>query len=472
MNGRNIAAVLLAVILVLSSEWCGGALLRTVSSWGAGWGFSSPLFPRAADGCAQAQPPGRLYFPMVLGRYPPPAIPNDSYYSSQWGLSKIYAPLAWNYSKGAGLIIGIVDSGVDLNHPDLYGKLLPGYNYVNNSDIPQDDHGHGTHVAGIAAALTNNAVGTAGIGWEAKIIPVKVMTSSGTGYVSWIASGIAGAAAQGAKIINISLGGENYSDTLLRAVNYAASLGALVVAAAGNCGDPATYRLNGCSSFNPVIYPAAFPNVLAVGATDAGDQRAAFSSYGYFVDVAAPGVNVLSTLWDDTYYRASGTSMAAPLVSGMASLVWARNPGLVHSQVADVIMGSADDLGPAGWDGFFGYGRINAVRAVTGAVGASGFQGRQKNLPDRLAGSGVGSYEPGAVLVGFKPSVSTAEKKGVLNLLKTETGEPLNLPEILKIGVEPGNEMATIKALQGHPAVAFVEPNYLYSLWGNNPYLH
>jgi hypothetical protein len=201
-----------------------------------------------------------------------------------------------------------------------------------------------------------------------------------------------------------------------------------------------------------------------VGATDSGDQRAAFSSYGPFVDVGAPGVNILSTLWNDTYTRASGTSMAAPLVSGLASLVWARNPGLVHYQVADVIMGSADDLGPVGWDGFFGHGRINAVRAVSGAVGAFGSRMRQKSLPDRATGSGLGPYEPGAVLVGFKPSVSTAEKKGLLTLLKRETGEPLDLPEILKISVDRGSEMAVIKALQDHPAVAFAEPNYLYSL--------
>ncbi|MGB3904320.1 MAG: S8 family peptidase, partial [Anaerolineae bacterium] len=237
-------------------------------------------------------------------------IPNDTRYYLQWGPAKIQAPAAWDVTVGSSdLIIAVVDTGVDLNHPDLNDKIVAGWDYANDDSDPQDDHGHGTHVAGIAAAETNNLQGIAGISWAARIMPVKVLDEHGDGYYSDVADGVHYACNNGAKIINLSLGGSNPSSTLKDALEDAYEDGCLMVAAAGNGG-------------NAVDYPGRYPETMAVAATNQSDTRAGFSDYGPEIDVAAPGVYIYSTLWNDKYGWKDGTSMAAPHVAGQAALIW------------------------------------------------------------------------------------------------------------------------------------------------------
>jgi thermitase len=294
--------------------------------------------------------------------------PDDSFYSSQWAYPIIQAPRAWDITTGSSaVIIAIVDSGVDLTHPDLVSKLVAGYDYIDNDSTPQDLYGHGTHVAGIAAAATDNGLGVAGTSWGARIMPVRVLDASGRGYDYQIIQGIQYAADNGARIINLSLGREamGYPDNYVPAINYARSKGALVVAAGGNCGDPIYYASNGCSEYNAPIYPAANEGVLAVAATDDDDYRSSFSNQGSYIDVAAPGSSIFSTYLSSDYRTLGGTSMATPFVSGLASLIWSTHRSMTIDEVEQLIKSSADDLGSAGFDNSFGWGRINLYRAQT-----------------------------------------------------------------------------------------------------------
>jgi thermitase len=294
-------------------------------------------------------------------------IPNDTYYGVQWGLSKIDAPAGWDYTTGdSSVTIAIVDSGIDLNHPDLAcpGKLTAArWNFVGNNANPDDDYGHGTHVAGIAAACSNNHTGVAGVAWGAHLMPVKVLNSSGGGDYATVAAGITYAVDHGATVINLSLGGDANSSTLADAIQYAYAHNRLVVAAAGNGG-------------GAVLYPAAYPQVVAVAATNGDDQYYVAYNPGSQLDVAAPGVDVYSTypaniynpLWPSCYGRyycsLTGTSMATSHVSGLAALVWSFDHSLTADQVRAVLQSTADDLGAPGRDDYFGYGRINAARAL------------------------------------------------------------------------------------------------------------
>lgn len=287
-------------------------------------------------------------------------IPNDQYFNIQWGLPKILAPAAWDEATGgADVTIAIIDTGVDLNHPDLDGKIVPGWDYVNNDSLAQDDHGHGTHVAGTAAAETNNQQGVAGVSWGARIMPIKVLNSEGNGYYSNVALGVLYACDHGAKVINLSLGGSEPSAVLADALEQAYGQGCLIVAAAGNDGG------------SGVDYPARYPAAIAVAATDRYDQRASFSDYGPEIELAAPGVDIYSTLWtpsSHTYGWKQGTSMSTPHVAGLAAVVWSVCPGMTNSDLRNVIENTAKDLGPAGWDQYYGYGRIDAEKAVEATV--------------------------------------------------------------------------------------------------------
>ena len=289
--------------------------------------------------------------------------PNDPYYNQQYGLSIINGPGGWDIERGQsnGIKIAIVDTGADFSHPELAGKLTGGWDFVNNNSIAQDDNGHGSHVAGIAAAATNNALGVAGLSWGAQIMPVKVLDSEGSGTDETVSNGITYAVDNGAKVISLSLGGYDFSQTMQNATDYAFNHGVMVLAAAGNDGD------------GTVIYPAGNSNVIGVAATDSKDKRAYFSNFNSSVDVSAPGVDIISSYIGGGYAYGSGTSMATPFASGLAALVFSQNPSLSINQAYNTVTQNSDDLGPSGWDPYYGFGRINAYNAISGNPAINNF---------------------------------------------------------------------------------------------------
>jgi thermitase len=280
-------------------------------------------------------------------------VPNDPYWPQQWGPRKIEANYAWDTTIGdPSLLVAVIDTGIDYNHPDLAGNYVAlGYDWVNNDTDPMDDHDHGTHCAGIIAATLNNSLGIAGVA-QVQIMAEKGLDSGGSGKASDLANAIIHAVDQGADILSNSWGGYSYSNLIHDAVKYAQDHGVLVVAAAGN------------EASSMKHYPAAYDEVVAVTATDQTDDPASFTSYGKWVDVAAPGVDVYSTVLNERYENHSGTSMACPHAAGVAALIWSEFPSLTLDEVRLRLQLTADDLGDAGFDVYYGYGRVNARRAV------------------------------------------------------------------------------------------------------------
>ena len=286
--------------------------------------------------------------------------PNDPLFPNQWGLSKIQSPSSWDISHGLSSVnIAVVDTGVSASHTDLGSKITKAANCTTSSGCVLisssfDDNGHGSHVAGIASSATNNLAGVSGTAYDTSLISVKVLDSSGSGYYSWVANGIVWAADNGAKVVNLSLGGTSSSTTLYNAINYAWNKGVVIVAAAGN------------SNSSQRFYPAYYSNSIATAATDQNDNRASFSSYGSWVDVSAPGVSILSTYNNGDYAYLSGTSMATPFVSGLAGLLYGANPAWTNSQVRNKIQSTADTVSGTGT--YWAYGRINACKALGGCT--------------------------------------------------------------------------------------------------------
>src|SRR6266566_349123 len=328
--------------------------------------------------------------------------PNDPYFSTAgswgqgyddlWGIKKVGAPAAWDTTAGAGVIVAVVDTGVDYNHPDIASNIWTntkeiagngidddsngyvddvrgwdfiGATYTNptQGNDPIDHFGHGTHVAGTIAAVGNNGIGVIGVAWQSKVMIVKGLDDSGTGLESTLANSIFYAANNGADVISNSWAGQGTSQTIADAVDYAYNLGAVVVAAAGNNADDARN-----------YFPANLPEVITVAATAPDDSIAAFSNFGSKIDVAAPGVDILSLRAAGTslgspinndYTRADGTSMAAPHVSGAAALLLSEHPEYSNEDVRQAVRTSATDLGTPGFDSSFGYGNLNASAAVT-----------------------------------------------------------------------------------------------------------
>jgi thermitase len=275
-------------------------------------------------------------------------IPDDPRFGGQWGLGKVRFSGAWNDARGSGAKIAIVDSGIDLNHPDI-GKIVGQRDLVAGDAVANDPYGHGTHVAGIAAALTGNGMGVAGGCPACNLLIARVLDANGNTDAATLAEGIDWSANNGADVINLSLDGPA-NDTVQVAVNNASAGGTVVVAAAGNQGTTAPR------------YPAAYSRVIAVSATNENDRLAGFSSRGSWVDLAAPGTNILSTRAGGGYNEASGTSEAAPFVSALAGLL--TSEGKTASEIRQRMQSTATDLGPTGKDPSFGHGRINANRAV------------------------------------------------------------------------------------------------------------
>jgi len=288
------------------------------------------------------------------GKMEPLMVPNDPGYTSQWALPKISAPTGWDISQGSNSItIAVLDTGVNVDHPDLKNKIVLGYNVVDNNTDLTDLHGHGTLMMGIAGAQTNNSLGMAGVGIEPKIMMIRICNNAeGWAYWSDMAEAITYAADHGVKIVSISFGGTSLSTTVQNAVNYAYSKGVFIAASAGNSGS------------NTPSYPAAYNHVVAVGATDSSDVKASWSNWGSWVDVTSPGVSIYSTNKSGGYSTVSGTSPACPHVAGIGALLASQNPSLTPDQIESYIENNTDDLGTSGRDDIYGWGRINMRKAL------------------------------------------------------------------------------------------------------------
>jgi subtilisin family serine protease len=351
---------------------------------------------------AVATPTAAAAYDDTRCRTEPVAWTNDACAGRLWGHVNIEAPAAWSTSTGRGVVVAVVDTGSDFNHPDLAANLIrePGSNMVQNqaytcpfqkankrwrtsNAVAQDDEGHGTHVAGTIAAVAGNGAGVAGVAPGAKVLPVKVLDEDGSGSDSQVARGICFAVDHGAKVVNLSLGFDPAFSFLISsgvfdtdtedAISYAYSRGAAVIIAAGN------------ESFPACDFPASHTKALCVGAVDRNDVKSWYSNFGTNVGVVAPGgagdvvfchsnLDIWSTIWPGAFYDCSqngyetlaGTSMATPHVAAVAALVAAKygsaaTPDFIYSK----IKATADDLGAPGVDPAYGHGRVNAYRAVT-----------------------------------------------------------------------------------------------------------
>jgi len=292
-------------------------------------------------------------------------IPNDTLWASQYGPQRVRAPEAWDVTTGSNdVVLAVVDSGIDLDHPEFADRLLNGYDFVDDDSTPLDECGHGTHVAGIAAATGNNNEGVAGINWGTRILPVRVLNRFCSGSVADVADALVWSVEHGADVINLSLGTSAASTLLENGTYYAYDHGATIIASSGNGG------------FSPVFYPAAYSWVLAVGATDQIDARASFSNYGTALDVMAPGVDVLSTTPRYPFYyelvygttqeygTLGGTSMSAPHVSGAAAMMAALPAFDTPDKIFQALTDTALDLDTPGWDQFTGYGLLQIDAAL------------------------------------------------------------------------------------------------------------
>lgn len=277
-------------------------------------------------------------------------VPNDPQYGDAWHLPKIDAPPAWTLSRADGVIVAVLDTGIDADHPEFLGKLVPGWNSVSQNDDISDIHGHGTLVSGTIGAATDNGIGIAAVGWNAMIMPVRVSDrTDGAAYTSDMARGLTWAADQGAHIANMSYMSWRHL-TVQNAAQYMRSLGGLVFGAAGNNGTDAGF--------------APTPHVVVVASTTSNDDRSGFSNFGSYVDLAAPGSGILTTARGGGYGTVSGTSFAAPIAAATGALIRAANDQLTPDQIEQVLFDSAVDLGDEGWDPYFGWGRVDAGAAT------------------------------------------------------------------------------------------------------------
>lgn len=292
-------------------------------------------------------------------------IPDDSLWPQQYGPAMIQAPDAWDVTTGSnGVIVAVIDSGLDSSHPEFSGRILPGYDFVQKDTVPQDECGHGTHVAGIIAAQGNNSAGIAGLAWETSLLPVRVLNGTCSGSVADVAEALVWAVERGARVINLSLGTASPSTLLENATYYAYRHGAALFAASGNSGS------------STVVYPARYDWVMAVGAVDSAAQRASFSNYGTELDLMAPGVSILSTTPYGTFYYQtlfgttsqygflSGTSMAAPHAAGAAALLASQPAFDDPDKIYQALTSTALDLDAPGRDDNTGYGLLQLADAL------------------------------------------------------------------------------------------------------------
>ena len=335
--------------------------------------------------------------------------PNDPLYSSQWHLKKISAPYGWDLCTGSEAVsIAIIDSGVDPAHSDLSDKILPGYNFLNESTDTSDVQGHGTAVAGSVAAISNNFNGVAGVAWENPIVPLLVLNSSNWATYYDMARAITYAADHDSRVMNISIGGSSWSSTLQDAVNYAWAKGDIIFACAHNYATDTPY------------YPAGCANAVAVSATGTSDNFASFSNYGSWIDISAPGVSILTTARFGGYGYYNGTSFSSPIAAGLAALILSIDPSFTNTQVLDIIIQNADDLGEPGFDQYYGHGRVNIYASLIAATGGV-------LPPDTTEPSvSITSPENGSVVSGLVPVFVSATDNVAVESVELYINETLS----------------------------------------------
>lgn len=343
---------------------------------------------------------------------PPELLPNDPNLSSAWHLPQIGAPQAWDTKTGQGVTIAILDTGVDSSHPDLIPQLVPGWNVYDNNSNTADVHGHGTIIAGIAVAAGDNLLGSAGVAFASKLMPIRISGLDGWASFSRMAAGVTWAADNGARVANISFQGAAGSATVVSAAQYMRSKGGVVVAASGNTGIVEAYPPT--------------DQITVVSASDTLNNVASFSSYGAYVDLTAPGVSIYSTARGGGYTRGTGTSASSPVAAGVYALVMSANPTLPPPLLDNVVFSTALDVGTAGKDDKSGWGVVNASAAVQKAV--------QTEVTDVLSPSAqILSPAAGAKVAGVVPvSVSAVDDVGVVrvelfvngSLFATDTTSP------------------------------------------------
>jgi thermitase len=314
---------------------------------------------------------------------PPTLIPNDPYYPNGWHLPKIGSPAAWDSSQGSGITLAILDSGVDGKHPDLAAKMVSGWNFYDNNSNTSDVYGHGTKVAGAAAAITNNSTGVAGVAGQTKIMPIRITDTNGWGTWSGIANGLTWAADRGVRIANISFLGVTSSSSARSAAQYLKDKGGLVVVSGGNTGKQESYTNT--------------TTMIVVTATDTNDIRASWSSYGDYIDLAAPGVGIWSTINGNGYGSVSGTSFSSPVTAGVIALMMAANGEMINTDIEQTLFSTAKDLGTTGRDPYYGHGRVDAAAAVRAvAIGTTSVDTEVPHVSiiDPLGGATVSGLVP------------------------------------------------------------------------------
>lgn len=277
-------------------------------------------------------------------------LPNDKGYNAQYYLKEINAPKAWTITTGNSILVAVLDTGVDAKHPDLEGKVI-GRSGTEYADL-NDEISHGTGIAGIIAANTNNIQGIAGISWNTRILSIKITDEYGQSRVSDVISALEAVYQSGAKIVQISLSTNQYSEALKNAIQEAQNKGILIISTGGNTG------------INETRYPAGFNGVIGTGSIAENKELESYSTKGEHISLVAPGTDIYTTSLNYSYEKLSGTSFSAPQVAGTAALIWSIAPDLTNSKVREILINSADDLGTLGKDQKFGYGLLNTQKAV------------------------------------------------------------------------------------------------------------
>jgi len=384
-------------------------------------------------------------------------VPNDPKYNTQYAPQRINMPTAWDLNLGnSNVKIAIIDSGIDYNHPDLAGKVTKGKDYVNSDNDPMDDNGHGTHCAGNAAAKTNNGVGIAGIGFNCSLAAYKVLGAGGSGLTSDTTQAIIDATDAGVDVISMSLGSAGESTAEGDAVNYAWNKGVVLVAAAGNDGVTAHH------------WPGAFENCICVGASDSADAQADFSNFGAdWVDVAAPGVDILSTLPGNQYAMESGTSMATPVVAGLVGLMKSYAPDSTNVEIRKALEDNCDDIGT-----WIAKGRVNGFKAlnsliiplvVDASVNALAIYKDAANFSQGIALTGTTSNL--AANDNKFVSVASVLQPGIARVSSIRSDIPLNVNTLIRTA----NIQFSAKAPGGVTIQVFVKKGTNYELLKSYP---